>query len=304
MSATGPMADHGRNERRADIMNNTRRTWTYWRGDWHEGDLRILGASSHGTWLGSLVFDGARAFEGVTPDLDRHCARANASAAALGLKPTLTADQVQGLASDGVRKFGPDAAVYIRPMYWAEEGGAFTIPPDPESTDFALCLEEIPMSPPTGFTVTTTRFRRPTLDVATVNAKAACLYPNNARMIREAQSRGFQNAIVQDMLGNVAETATSNVFIVRGGEVLTPIPNGTFLNGITRQRVIALCREAGIPVREAVLTLDDIRSADEIFSAGNMSKVVPIVAFDDRQTGYGPVTRRIRGLYWDWAHSG
>ncbi|MBI1216919.1 MAG: hypothetical protein GC186_08210, partial [Rhodobacteraceae bacterium] len=63
-------------------------TWTFWRGAWHQGDVRILGAASQGTWLGSLVFDGARLFEGVTPDLDRHSARVNDSARALGLEPT------------------------------------------------------------------------------------------------------------------------------------------------------------------------------------------------------------------------
>ena len=61
-------------------MSNTRKTWTYYKGDWHEGDVRILGASSQSTWLGSLVFDGARGFEGICPDLDRHAARVNDSA--------------------------------------------------------------------------------------------------------------------------------------------------------------------------------------------------------------------------------
>lgn len=106
------------------------------------------------------------------------------------------------------------------------------------------------MVEPKGFTITTTSFRRPYLEVMPVNAKAACLYPNNARMLREAKAKGFHNALVTDVLGNVAETATSNVFMVRGGEVFTPVPNGTFLNGITRQRVIKLLREAGVSVHE------------------------------------------------------
>ena len=67
-------------------MTAKRTTWTYYDGRWQEGDVRILGAASHATWLGSLVFDGARHFEGVSPDLDLHCARINASARALGLE--------------------------------------------------------------------------------------------------------------------------------------------------------------------------------------------------------------------------
>lgn len=284
-------------------MAAKRAIWTYYKGEWHEGDVRILGAASQATWLGSLVFDGARLFEGVTPDLDRHAARANDSAHALGLEPTLTVDAIETLAREGLKKFEPGTDVYIRPMYWAEEGDASAVAPLASSTDFALCLEAIPMVEPKGFTVTTTRFRRPYLEVMPVDAKAACLYPNNARMLREAKTKGFHNALVTDVLGNVAETATSNVFMVRGGEVFTPVPNGTFLNGITRQRVIGLLRTAGVAVHETTLSIEDFRQADEIFSTGNMSKVVPIIGFDDSTLDYGPVTRRARALYWEWAHS-
>jgi branched-chain amino acid aminotransferase len=282
---------------------STKTTWTYYKGAWHEGDVRILGAASHATWLGSLVFDGARLFEGVSPDLHRHCARVNASATALGLNPTLSGADIETLTREGLKKFAPGTDVYIRPMYWAEDSDAGTVPPLAESTDFALCLEEIPMVEPKGFTITTTSFRRPTLDVMPVNAKAACLYPNNARMMREAKAKGFHNALVTDVIGNVAELATANVFMARGGEVFTPVPNGTFLDGITRQRVIKLLREAGVTVHEKSLTVEDFREADEIFSSGNMSKVVPIVAFDDKRLEFGPLARKARALYWDWAHA-
>lgn len=281
----------------------TRPMWTYFKGDWHEGDVKILGAASHGTWLGSVVFDGARLFEGVTPDLDRHSERANDSARVLGLAPMLEAGEIEALALEGLKNFELGTAAYIRPMYWAEEGEGSLILPKPDSTEFALCLEAIPMSEPKGTSITTTRFRRPTLEMMPVNAKAACLYPNNARMLREAKVKGFQNALVCDMLGNVAELATANVFMARGGEVFTPVPNGTFLNGITRQRVIGLLRDAGVTVHEMTLSVEDFRSADEIFSTGNMNKVMPIIAFDDKRLQYGPVARKARSLYWEWAHS-
>ena len=277
--------------------------WTYWRGDWHHGDTRILGANSHATWLGSAVFDGARLFDGVTPDLDKHSARVNASAKALALKPTFTGAEIAGLTMDGLAKFDAGTDVYIRPMYWAEDSDVGVLPPDPDSTDFALCLEEMPMVASAGFTATVTRFRRPTMEVMPVNAKAACLYANNARMVREAQSRGFQNALVCDANGNVAELATSNVFMVRGDEVFTPAPNGTFLNGITRQRVISLLREAGTTVHEVNLTVEDFHEADEIFSSGNISKVVPVIGFEGRSIPAGAVAKKARDLYWDWAHA-
>jgi len=93
------------------------------------------------------------------------------------------------------------------------------------------------MRPPRGFSVTLSPYRRPTLETMPVDAKAGCLYPNNARALFEAHARGFDNAVVCDMLGNVAEFATSNLFTVKDGVVFTPTPNGTFLAGITRKTI-------------------------------------------------------------------
>jgi branched-chain amino acid aminotransferase len=240
-------------------------TWTYVEGDWHEGNVGLVGPRSHVMWLGSSVFDGARWFEGVAPDLDRHCARVNASAAALGMKPTVGVDEMVALTWDGLKKFDGKTAVYIRPMYWAEHGGYMGVPADPESTRFCLCLYEAPMIAPSGFSITVSPFRRPTMETMPTNAKAGCLYPNNGRAILEAKSRGFDNALVLDMLGNVAETGSSNVFLVRDGEVFTPAPNGTFLSGITRARVIDLLHQAGRTVTETTLSVKDFLEADEIF---------------------------------------
>lgn len=278
-------------------------TWTYLDGDWQEGNMPILGPRSHAFWLGSSVFDGARWFEEVAPDLDRHAARVNASARALGLAPMMTVDEIVGLTWDGLRKFDGRTAVYIRPMYWAEHGGYMSVPADPESTRFCLCLYEAPMIAPSGFSVTVSPFRRPTLETMPTNAKAGCLYPNNARAVLEAKARGFDNALVLDMLGNVAETGTSNVFMVRDGVVHTPAPNGTFLSGITRSRVISLLADAGIPTVERAISVREFMDADEIFSTGNHSKVVPVIRIEDRDLQPGPVAKTARERYWEWAHA-
>lgn len=277
---------------------------TYFNGAWHVGDIPVMRAADHGSWLGSTVFDGARWVDGLAPDLDAHCARVNRSAKALMLTPTVAADDMVQIVMEGVRRFAPGTAVYIRPMYWGIHGDPTAIIPGPEETGFAICLEAIPMaSADATTTLTTTRFRRPVLESAVVNAKAGCLYPNNARMLAEARSRGFGNALVADAMGNVAETATANVFMVKDGEVFTPIANGTFLSGITRARHISNLAADGVRVNETVLTFDDFRDADEVFLSGNMSKVTPVTAFDDRQYQVGPVTRRVREMYWDWARS-
>ena len=278
--------------------------WTWFEGGWHQGNFPILGAADHGAWQGTMVFDGARAFEGVTPDLDLHCARTNASARTMGLNPVMSDGEILEIAKEGVAKYPSGTGLYIRPMMWSRQSGPSLVMADPDSTAFALCIEDIEMPAPNGFSVTVTEYTRPMYTMAPTDAKAACLYPNNARMLRAARARGFDNAISLDPLGNVAETATSNIWMVKDGVVLTPVPNGTFLNGITRQRVLKLLRAAGIETHETTITLDQLRGADEIFSTGNALKVMPVTRFDDRELEFGPVSRRARELYWEYAHSG
>jgi branched-chain amino acid aminotransferase len=280
------------------------KTWTFFEGDWHEGNIPIMGVRSHAAWLGSSVFDGARAFEGVTPDLDLHCARVNESARAMLLNPVVAPETWMGLVADGIRRFDTGTALYIKPMYWAEQGGALLVSPDPESTNWCLSLFEAPMREPQGFSITLSPFRRPTAETAPVDAKAGALYPNNARALMQARGRGFDNCLVCDMLGNIAELATANIFLVKDGVVFTPAANGTFLAGITRTRVIKLLRENGVIVEEATLRYADFVGADEIFSSGNYSKVMPIVRIDDRSLQPGPIYRKARELYWQFAHAG
>jgi branched-chain amino acid aminotransferase len=277
-------------------------TWTFFEGKWHEGNVPIMGARSHGAWLASTVFDGARIFEGTAPDLDLHCQRINRSASTLGLNPTATPEHMIELTRAGLKKFGHDRALYVKPMYWGEGDGASTIIPDPDDTGFALCIFEAEMPVPGGLSVTSTRYRRPTLESMPTDAKAGALYPNNARALREAKAKGFDNALVCDALGNVAETATANIFMARDGVVKTPAINGTFLNGITRQRVIKLLRADGVEVQETTLTYADFLNADEIFSSGNYAKVMPVLKIDDRTLQPGPFYTKARRLYWEFAH--
>ena len=277
---------------------------TYFNGTWHTGNVPIINAADHGAWLGSNVFDGARYFNGVAPDLLAHCQRVNNSAEALMLKPSVEANDMVEIIWEGLKQYEADAAVYIRPMYWAIDGDLTAIVPNQESIGFAICLEQIPLAPESKtVSLTKTKFRRPVLEDAVVNAKAGCLYPNNARMLVEARSKGFSNALVTDAMGNVAETATANIFMVKDGEVFTPIPNGTFLSGITRARHISNLSAAGIKVHETVLAYSDFETADEIFMSGNMNKVTAVTAFEDFQFQIGSVTKKVRDLYWDWAMS-
>jgi branched-chain amino acid aminotransferase len=278
-------------------------TWTFFDGEWHDGNVAIVGPRTHGFWLGSAVFDGARAFEGVAPDLDRHCARVNQSAINFGLKPVVGLDTWLSLAREGIARFHANAELYIRPMYWPQHGAGGGVLFDPETTNWCLSIYEAPMPQPTGNAITLSPFRRPTMECAPIDAKAACHYPNNSRALREAASRGFNNCLMLDFLGNVAEFGNANVFMAKGGVIYTPAPNGTFLNGVTRQRVIELLRSDGASVSETTLRYVDFVNADEIFSTGNFAKVAPVIRIDQRELQPGPFYRRARKLYWEFAHA-
>jgi branched-chain amino acid aminotransferase len=256
-------------------------------GDWVGGNPPIMGPMTNAAWIG-----------GVAPDLASHAKRCVASARVLGLEPPVTADEIVARAWEGIERFGAEEDIYIRPMFYAEDG---FVSPKPESTRFVLTLFEAPMPEPSGFTAHFSKLRRPSPETAPTAAKAACLYPQSAAALRAARVAGFGNAVMADLNGNVAEFATANIFIARNGRAATPVPNGTFLNGITRQRVIKLLTAAGIEVQEATLTFADVIEADEVFSTGNYAKVTPLIKLEDREMQPGPIYRTARESYFDWA---
>ncbi len=268
-------------------------------GQWFTEEPKILGPMDHAFWLGSVIFDGARAITGWAPDLGKHCARAVRSARFMGMKPTMTAEAIEALCVEGIRRMGPDATLYIRPMFFVRRGlGASR--PDPDSTDFILSLYEAPLPGFVGFSAMVTPFRRPATDMAPTDAKAACLYPNGARATAWAIERGAEMAILGDAAGNLAEFASSNLWFAKDGVVVTPAPNFTFLNGITRQRVLALLRENGVSVEERAVRPEELDAADEVFSTGNYGKVQPCTAINGRALAPGRFAKQADELYWAW----
>jgi branched-chain amino acid aminotransferase len=272
----------------------------YYQNTWAEGAVPLMSSATNAAWLANTVFDGARAFEGVAPDLDLHCERVIRSAHGLNLQPTKTAEEILALALEGISFFPQGTPLYIRPMFWAESG---LILIDPASTQFALVITKMPLPDPSGgFTSCLSTYRRPAPDQAPTHAKAACLYPLAAMAAAEAKRRGFDNAVMRDPIGNVAEFTAQNLMLGKGGQVHTPVPNGTFLNGITRQRVIGLLRDAGVEVIERTIRVSDLLDADEIFSTGNHGKVVPCLKYEDKVFAPGPLAATARELYWAFAH--
>jgi branched-chain amino acid aminotransferase len=268
---------------------------TYFKGQWAEGNVPLFGAMDHSVWLGSSVFDGARAMGGRMPDLRLHLQRVIHSAERLGLQCPLTVDEMETLVREGVAKFPADAALYIRPLVFGCEG--FLVP-EPQHSGFALTLFDAPMPAFTGFSACLSSLRRPDASMAPTDAKASALYANSTRVMREAMARGFDNGVVLDSAGMVAEFATSNLFFVTvDGKVVTPVPNGTFLAGITRARVIALLAEAGVAVEERSVRPEELDTAAEIFNTGNYGKVTPCVRYEGRTLAVGPIATLARDRY-------
>ena len=271
----------------------------WYAGSWTTEEPKIIGPMDHCFWLGSVIFDGARSVTGWAPDLDLHCARAVRSALSMGMKPTKTAGEIEALCREGITRMGPDATLYIRPMFFVRSGlGAAR--PDPDSTDFILSLYDTPLPAWVGFSAILTPFRKPAPDMAPTDAKAACLYPNGARATAWANEHGHDMAVMGDVAGNVAEFASSNLWFAKDGVVVTPSINHTFLNGITRQRVLHLMRDAGIPVEERAVRPGELEDADEIFSTGNYAKVQPVIRYNGRDLQIGPFATRARDLYFGW----
>lgn len=258
--------------------------------------------TTNAAWLGNTVFDGARYFEGVTPDIEHHCARVVASAQTLNMRPFLTADEIVNMVKVGCRHFEPSKALYIRPMYWIEDGMGASLP---DSTKFALVIQAVPMpDPKQGFSACLSSLQKPHPNTAPTRAKATCLYPQLNLALHQAKQKGFDNAVMLDADGNVAEFTMQNLMYVKDGVIFTPAPNGMLLNGITRQRSIGLLKELGYDVVEKTVKPDELVDADEIISTGNHGKIIPCTRYEDRTLPQGPVYQNLREAYWKFALSG
>ncbi len=273
---------------------------TFADGVWQDGSPALIKPRDHGFWLASAVFDGARSLAGAVPDLDRHCQRLIRSAEVMGLKSPLGADEIIALSLEGIAKFPSDAELYICPMLYPT-GGFIT--PEPASTELIIHVGESPLPAPDGFSACVSSFRRPAPDMAPTEAKASCLYPNVARGVNEANAKGFDTGVTLDPLGNVAEFSYANLFMTQDGAVHTPAINGTFLNGVTRQRVIQLLKDDGVEVHERAIAPGELASADELFATGNYAKVMPCTRYEERNLQPGPLYNRARELYFKYAET-
>jgi branched-chain amino acid aminotransferase len=279
------------------------KSFCYHKGQWVDGLTPIISSMSHTFLYAKSVFDGARAYNNLVPDLDLHCARLINSAKVMGLNVDMTSEQIVRLSLEGIAKFPPKTDLYLRPVFYSNEENLVGVMSDAFAADFALTIMEVKM--PTleqdGVTACLSSYRRPHPLTAPTLAKATCLYPINGLARIEAKRRGFQSAVMRDLEGQVLELATANLWFAKDGVVYTPAPADNYLNGITRQRILGLFKKNQVKVVEKIVSVDDLLAADEFFFTGNMSKVSWIKKFEDKEYAMGPFYKMASQLYSEYA---
>ncbi len=275
---------------------------------WRDATTHVL---THTLHYGMGVFEGVRAYK--TPKgtaifrLQEHTNRLFRSAHVLGMPMPYDKETINNAVRAAVRENKLDSA-YIRPMcFYGSEGmglradnlkvhtivGAWT---------WGAYLGEDGQK--NGIRVRTSSFNRHHVNVTICKAKATGNYMNSMLALREAQSVGYDEALMLDTEGYVSEGSAENVFVIRDGVIYTPELTAA-LDGITRATVIQLAGEIGVPVREKRITRDEVYIADEAFFTGTAAEVTPIRELDERLIGGGkpgPITQKLQTMYLDAVH--
>lgn len=263
---------------------------------WRDAKIHVI---CHGLHYGSAIFEGERAYDGHIFKSAQHTSRLFKSAEVLGMSIPFTEDQINA-AKEQVLKESGFASAYIRPVAWrgSEQMG---IAAQATKTHVAIACWEWPsyFSPELrekGISLKTSTWKKPAPDTAPWQAKAAGLYMINTLSKHAAENAGFTDALMLDYRGYAVEATGANLFRVKNGVIRTPKPD-CFLNGITRQTAIELANELGFPLEEDFITVEDLKSADEVFITGTAAEIMAIGKIDETTYSVGPVTRTIREAY-------
>lgn len=264
--------------------------------DWRSAKIHVI---NHGLHYGSAVFEGERSYEGKIFKSHEHSERLIRSANLIGMEMPWTANDIDA-AKEDVLKANNMKDAYLRPVAWrgSEQMG---IAARMTKTHMAIACWEWPnyFSPEMrekGISLMTSKWKKPAPDTAPVTSKAAGLYMINTMSKHLAEENGYTDSLMCDYRGYPVEATGANLFRVTGGVIRTPKPD-CFLNGITRLTAIDLARQLGYTVEEDHITMDDLRTADEVFLTGTAVEIAAVGKIDDVEYTVGPVTRTLRDAY-------
>lgn len=265
---------------------------------WREAAIHVL---SHGLHYASCVFEGERSYNGAIFRSEDHSKRLIDSAKILYMDLPFTVQQLEQAKLDVLRANNIRDG-YIRPVAWrgSEQMGLAV---GQTKVHVAVAAWEWPSYfPPEvlekGISLKTAKWRKPAADTAPTRSKAAGLYMIGTISKYEAEQAGYTDALMLDYRGRVAEASGANIFVVQDGVLKTPIAD-CFLNGLTRQTVIALARDLRIPFEETVIMPQDLEKAQEVFVTGTAAEVTAVGKIDNLTFTVGPVTRQLRQAYND-----
>lgn len=282
-------------------------TTTYWYDGRLVGQADIvIDPFAHALHYGSGVFEGIRSYETTRgPGIFRlreHIERLFASAAEYGLELTQSVDEICRATVEAVRASG-HAATYIRPLVFFGEG-KFALAPRFQKNAVHVMIAvrgfsgTIAPGGEAGCRVTISPIMKTPSKALPSTAKGSGHYTNSIRALHEAMDRGFDEAILLNDRGNVAEGTGENIFLVKSGKLHTNPTSEDVLDGITRRSTITLAEDAGIPIEIAPISKAALLNADEVFLTGTAAELVPVASVDDhRYSGTRPITERLHAAY-------
>jgi branched-chain amino acid aminotransferase len=263
---------------------------------WRDAAVHVL---SHGLHYGTSVFEGARIYDGRVFKLTEHSARLRRSAELMGFPLPWSTAEIDRATELVVGANGGGEA-YARPVAWR---GSERIGLSGQGTSIHLAIAAWPWpavfgsdAEVGGIGVGLTRWRRPAPDMLPVKAKTAGIYAAGALARGEAERAGFEDALLLDHRGDVAEASGANLFLVERGRLVTPAADG-FLDGITRAVVMEEARSLGLEVAEERVSRDRLMAADEVFLTGTAYEVQPVSRVDGRTLPVGEITCRLVRAY-------
>jgi branched-chain amino acid aminotransferase len=275
---------------------------------WREAQVHVL---THTLHYGMGVFEGVRAYKAEQGTaifrLPQHTRRLFGSAHIMKMPVPWDRETIDAAHKAVVRENGLDSA-YIRPMFFYGSEGMglradnLKVHAIVAAWEWGAYLGAENME--RGIRIKTSSYTRHHVNINMCKAKANGHYINSMLALNEALTSGYDEAMLLDVDGFVAEGSGENIFIVRDGVLYTPDLTSA-LEGITRDTIVQLAQDEGLKVREKRITRDEVYLADEAFFTGTAAEVTPIREVDDRLIGHGgrgPVTERLQGLYFDVVH--